>query len=51
MSNDFPDTPRGHMQRDKLKRLKEKQDARGVALGPGADLTPKKKKSKKKTSA
>jgi len=44
MSEGFPDTPRGHMQRDKLKRMKEKQDA---ALGPAT----KKKKSKKKASA
>lgn len=40
----FPDTPRGHLQRDKLKRLKEKQDA---ATGTGS----KKAKRKKKTGA
>jgi hypothetical protein len=41
MSNDFPDTPRGHMQHDKLQRLKAKQDAaRGEA--------PKKKKKARK---
>ena len=40
----IPDTPRGHMQRDKLRRLKEKQDA-------ASGTASKKKKSKKKTSA
>lgn len=37
--NELPDTPWGHSQRAKLKRLKDKQDAAGGS----------KKKSKKKT--